>query len=131
MCSAGRGAAGPHALHRSPGSRLTLSRCIDTRTSTRSSTCTDTSCGQPHEQVHVRVAHELAFEDFTAHLVALGSVDWESGNTLDTAEYIAQRFANSEAFFILSRVTVEGGVALTPDWTFPETRLFEWSKPQR
>jgi hypothetical protein len=46
------------------------------------------------------------------------------------AEYIQDRFANSEAFCILTRVTVEGGVTLTPDWTLPETRLFEWSRPQ-
>lgn len=46
------------------------------------------------------------------------------------AEYIQDRFANSEAFCILTRVTVENGVALTPDWTLPETRLFEWSRPQ-
>jgi hypothetical protein len=43
-------------------------------------------------------------------------------------EYIQARFADSEAFCILTRVTVENGVALTPDWTLPETRLFEWSR---
>jgi hypothetical protein len=46
------------------------------------------------------------------------------------AEYIQDRSANSEAFCILTRVTVENGVTLTPDWTLPETRLFEWSRPQ-
>lgn len=45
------------------------------------------------------------------------------------SEYIRDRFGHSEAFCILSRVTVENGVALTPDWTLPETRLFEWSRP--
>ena len=45
------------------------------------------------------------------------------------AEYIQDRFANSDAFCILTRVTVENGVTLTPDWTLPETRLFEWSGP--
>jgi hypothetical protein len=45
-------------------------------------------------------------------------------------EYIQARFAVSEAFCILSRVTVENGVTLTPDWTLPETRLFEWSRSQ-
>ena len=45
------------------------------------------------------------------------------------AEYIQDRFANSEAFCILTRVSVENGVTLTPDWTLPETRLFEWSRP--
>jgi hypothetical protein len=46
------------------------------------------------------------------------------------AEYIGEIFGDSEAFCILSRVTVENGRALTPDWTLPETRLFEWSRPQ-
>ena len=45
-------------------------------------------------------------------------------------EYIQARFANREAFCILTRVTVENGVTLTPDWTLPETRLFEWPGPQ-
>jgi hypothetical protein len=45
-------------------------------------------------------------------------------------EYIQARFTGSEAFCILSRVTVENGVTLTPDWTLPETRLFEWSRSQ-
>ena len=43
-------------------------------------------------------------------------------------EYIQARFASSEAFCILTRVTVENTVTLTPDWTLPETRLFEWSR---
>jgi transcriptional regulator with XRE-family HTH domain len=46
------------------------------------------------------------------------------------AEYIKDRFASSEAFCILTRVTVENGVTLAPDWTLPETRLFEWSRPR-
>src|SRR5262249_46239117 len=45
-------------------------------------------------------------------------------------EYIQGRFANSEAFCILTRVTVERGVAMTPDWTKPGTVLFEWSRSQ-
>lgn len=45
-------------------------------------------------------------------------------------EYIRARFEASEAFCILSRVTVENGRALTPDWTLPHTRLFEWSRSQ-
>lgn len=43
-------------------------------------------------------------------------------------EYIRARFASSEAFCILTRVTVKNTVTLTPDWTVPETRLFEWSR---
>ena len=45
-------------------------------------------------------------------------------------EYIQARFENSAAFCILSRVTVENTVTLTPDWTLPETRLYEWSRSQ-
>jgi len=45
-------------------------------------------------------------------------------------EYIQGRFANSEAFCLLTRVTVENGVTLTPDWTMPDTVLFEWSRSQ-
>jgi hypothetical protein len=44
------------------------------------------------------------------------------------AEYLQDAFGDSDAFCILSRVTVENGRALTPDWTVPETRLFEWSR---
>jgi hypothetical protein len=43
-------------------------------------------------------------------------------------EYIEERFAGSEAFCLLIRVTVENTLTLTPDWTKPETRLFEWSR---
>lgn len=43
-------------------------------------------------------------------------------------EYIHGQFASSEAFCILTRVTVENTLTLTPDWTLPETRLFEWSR---
>jgi hypothetical protein len=45
------------------------------------------------------------------------------------AEYLQERFGDSDAFCILSRVTVENGKALTPDWTLAKTRLFEWSTP--
>ncbi len=44
------------------------------------------------------------------------------------AEYLRETFGDSDAFCILSRVTVENGRALTPDWTLPQTRLFEWSR---
>jgi hypothetical protein len=46
------------------------------------------------------------------------------------AEYLRENFGDSDAFCILSRVTVENGWALTPDWTLPETRLFEWSRSE-
>jgi hypothetical protein len=46
------------------------------------------------------------------------------------AEYLRATFGDSHAFCILSRVTMENGKALTPDWTLPETRLFEWSRPR-
>jgi hypothetical protein len=45
-------------------------------------------------------------------------------------EYIQARFQDAEAYCILTRVTVENGVTLTPDWTLPETRLFEWPSPR-
>jgi hypothetical protein len=44
------------------------------------------------------------------------------------ADYIRQRFADSDTYCILTRVTVEPGAVLTPDWTLEETRLFEWSR---
>jgi hypothetical protein len=44
------------------------------------------------------------------------------------AAYLQDRFGASESFCILSRVRVEAGVAVTPDWTVPESRLFEWSR---
>jgi hypothetical protein len=46
------------------------------------------------------------------------------------ARYLRETFGDRDAFCILSRVTVENGKALTPDWTLPETRLFEWSRSQ-
>jgi hypothetical protein len=46
------------------------------------------------------------------------------------SEYLQERFADSASFCILTRVTVVNGVTLTPDWTIPETRLFEWSRAQ-
>ncbi len=46
------------------------------------------------------------------------------------AQYLRETFGDSDAFCILSRVTVENGMALTPDWTLPETRLFEWPRSQ-
>jgi hypothetical protein len=45
-------------------------------------------------------------------------------------EYLRVTFGDSDSFCILSRVTVVNGKALTPDWTLPETRLFEWSRSQ-
>ena len=45
-------------------------------------------------------------------------------------EYIQARFPDAEAYCILTRVTVENGVTLTPDWTLPQTRLFEWPRPR-
>jgi hypothetical protein len=43
------------------------------------------------------------------------------------AKYLRETFGDSDAFCILTRVAVVNGRALTPDWTLPETRLFEWS----
>jgi hypothetical protein len=46
------------------------------------------------------------------------------------SDYIQARFADSEAYCILMRVTVEASATLTPDWTLPATRLFESSGRQ-
>jgi transcriptional regulator with XRE-family HTH domain len=42
------------------------------------------------------------------------------------ADYVQARFGDSESYCLLTRVTVESGAALTPDWTIPDTLLFEW-----
>jgi hypothetical protein len=42
-------------------------------------------------------------------------------------EYVRTRFPDCDMFCILTRVTVENGVPLTPDWTIAENRLFEWA----
>jgi transcriptional regulator with XRE-family HTH domain len=40
--------------------------------------------------------------------------------------YAKDRFGQCEAFCILTRVRIERGAPLTPDWTLEENRLFEW-----
>lgn len=40
--------------------------------------------------------------------------------------YAKDRFDQCEAFCILTRVRIERGAPLTPDWTLEENRLFEW-----
>ena len=42
------------------------------------------------------------------------------------AEYLRSRFEGCEAYCILTRVRIEGGATLTPDWTTGEYTLFEW-----
>jgi hypothetical protein len=42
------------------------------------------------------------------------------------AQFARERFGEHKAFCILMRVQVERGVAVTPDWTLSENRLFEW-----
>jgi hypothetical protein len=42
--------------------------------------------------------------------------------------YIASRFADCEAYCIVTRVPVVHGGTLTPDWTTGNHRLFEWSR---
>ncbi len=44
--------------------------------------------------------------------------------------YVQERLSGSTAFCLLTRVTVLDHNALTPDWTLPERRLFEWPKSQ-
>lgn len=41
--------------------------------------------------------------------------------------YARDRFGQCEAFCILTKVHIERGVPVTPDWTRPEHRLFEWA----
>jgi hypothetical protein len=45
-------------------------------------------------------------------------------------DYVRDRFAGRDAFCILTRVRVQMGVTVTPDWTLDATRLFEWSRHQ-
>lgn len=48
------------------------------------------------------------------------------------AAYLDERFVGKDAFGILMRVTIVNGVeALTPDWTVPDTRLYEWSEANK
>jgi hypothetical protein len=44
------------------------------------------------------------------------------------AEYLRSRFGDSDSYCILTRVQVENGAPLTPDWTVADNRLFEWSR---
>ena len=43
------------------------------------------------------------------------------------AEYLARKFDDSESYCLLTRVPIVDGATLTPDWTSPDSRLFEWS----
>jgi len=42
--------------------------------------------------------------------------------------YINSRFAGFDAFSILTRVPVQRGLTVTPDWTRPTARLHEWPR---
>jgi hypothetical protein len=42
------------------------------------------------------------------------------------ARYLEQRFAGTDIFSIVSRVSVPGGIVATPDWRDEHTRLHEW-----
>jgi hypothetical protein len=43
------------------------------------------------------------------------------------ADYVAERFAGSNAYSIVMRILVlNGHEAVTPDWTVPDNRLHEW-----
>jgi hypothetical protein len=42
------------------------------------------------------------------------------------AAYLEYRFAGHDAYSVITRVTVVNGRVITPDWTLPESRLFEW-----
>jgi hypothetical protein len=47
------------------------------------------------------------------------------------AQYLKARFANSEAYCILTRVPIVMGQTLTPDWTDGSYTLFEWQDNER
>lgn len=40
--------------------------------------------------------------------------------------FIQDRFAGTDTFTLISRVSVINGVVITPDWSLPGDRLFEW-----
>jgi transcriptional regulator with XRE-family HTH domain len=42
------------------------------------------------------------------------------------AEYVRSQFGAGDTYCVLTRVPVENGVTVTPDWTTDEYRLFEW-----
>ena len=44
------------------------------------------------------------------------------------SDYLRSRFGNSETYCILTRVRIEHGATLTPDWTTGGNTLFEWSR---
>ena len=54
---------------------------------------------------------------------ALTDATFRDGNT----EYLKRRFGQSETFCLVTKVTVERGVPVTPDWTEPDNILFEWA----
>jgi hypothetical protein len=43
------------------------------------------------------------------------------------AEYLTGRFGSSESYCLLTRVPIVDAATLTPDWSSPDSRLFEWS----
>jgi hypothetical protein len=43
-------------------------------------------------------------------------------------DYLRERFDTSRPFSIVSRVKVVETEVLTPDWTLPESRLYEWAE---
>jgi hypothetical protein len=43
-------------------------------------------------------------------------------------EYVRSRFAGSDAFSILTRVPIQRGLTVTPDWTRSDVRLHEWQQ---
>jgi hypothetical protein len=44
------------------------------------------------------------------------------------SDYLKSRFGSSSSYCVLSRVPIENGATLTPDWTLDEFKLFEWSE---
>ena len=42
--------------------------------------------------------------------------------------YVQEKFQGKDEFCILTRVTIENNVAVTPDWSIPENVLFTWAR---
>ena len=54
---------------------------------------------------------------------ALTDANFRDRNT----DYLRTRFGRSQSFCIVTKVAIEQGKPVTPDWTKPENRLYEWA----
>ncbi|QFZ17041.1 hypothetical protein [Saccharothrix syringae] len=42
------------------------------------------------------------------------------------SRYLEERFGDTDAYSVLTRVSVVNGLVVTPDWALPDSRLLEW-----